>query len=296
MKKTHQNKQNIHIPVLLDASLKYLAPNKGDKYLDITAGYGGHAQAVLEKTLSPSRAVLVDRDAQAIAFLKSKYGTSGTKIIKNNFLDAVRQLNNEGHKFNIILADLGVSSLHLNEASRGFSIVSNGPLDMRMDQEQELVASDIANNYKEADLESIIRDYGEDPKAKTIAKLIVNNRPINGTEQLASIIKKAWHGYSKVHPATRTFQAIRIVVNDELNQIEKALPILIDLLEPGGRIVIISFHSLEDRIVKNFFSELSGNKYDSEIKLLTKHPVSADRNEIVTNPRARSAKLRAAVK
>lgn len=296
MKKAHQNKQNKHQPVLLDAVLKYLDPQPGESYLDVTAGYGGHAKAVMSRTLKPSIVTLVDRDSEAIKYLQSEFAEQGIEIIKKNYLAASEELLKTGKKFNLILADLGVSSPHLNEASRGFSFKFDGPLDMRMDQEQSLMASEVVNDYSESQLAQIIEEYGEDPKARKIARLIKANRPIQGTEQLASIIKKAWPGYSKVHPATRTFQAIRIVVNDELGQLKQSLPVWVELLEPGGRIVVISFHSLEDRIIKHFFGDLAGERYDAVLKLLNKRPVEADRQEVVSNPRARSAKLRAAVK
>ena len=152
------------------------------------------------------------------------------------------------------------------------------------------------NSYKEAEIAEILNEYGEEPKATKIAKLIVENRPINTTSQLAKVVAQAWPGYSKVHPATRTFQALRIAVNSELEQIKQAIPLMVKLLKPGGRIVIISFHSLEDRIVKETLKEFAGDHYDASIKLLNKKPVVSSDKELVTNPRARSAKLRAAVK
>lgn len=296
MKNTHQKNQNKHSSVLLDAVLTYLDPKPGQSYLDVTAGYGGHARAVIERTLDPSKVTLVDRDEDAISYLANSFHGEGVEIIQNDYLSASRELLKEGRKYSLILADLGVSSPHLNEASRGFSFKSNGPLDMRMDQNQDLLASTIVNSYSEQQLAKILKDYGEEPRARKIAALIVANRPIMGTTELASVIKKAWPGHSRVHPATRTFQAIRVAVNDELNQLKEALPIWVDLLEPGGRIAIISFHSLEDRIVKDFLKENSGNRYDAVLQLLNKRPIEADQDEIVTNPRARSAKLRAAAK
>jgi 16S rRNA (cytosine1402-N4)-methyltransferase len=167
---------------------------------------------------------------------------------------------------------------------------------MRMDDTQALTAADVVNNYDEAELVRILRVYGEEPRANKIARLIVEHRPIVTTHELAKIVAQAWPGYSKVHPATRTFQAIRIAVNNELDLLEHSLPVWVDLLAPGGRIAVISFHSLEDRIVKQFFAEHSGNRYDAILRLLTKQPVSGGADEIVFNPRARSAKLRAAVK
>lgn len=287
---------NTHYPVLLTEVLHYLDPKEGEKYLDLTAGYGGHASKVLDRTLKPHSTTLVDRDQNAIAYLLGQFSGSGVQIIHKDFLSASRELLAEGKQFDIILADLGVSSPHLDNASRGFSIKTDGPLDMRMDDTQELTAADIVNNYDEAALASILHTYGEEPRAKKIARLITEHRPITTTHELAKIVAQAWPGYSKVHPATRTFQAIRIAVNNELDLLEQSLPIWIDLLAPGGRIAIISFHSLEDRIVKKFLASHSGNRYDAVLQLLTKQPVTGGADEIVFNPRARSAKLRAAVK
>jgi 16S rRNA (cytosine1402-N4)-methyltransferase len=285
-----------HFPVLLEAVLKYLDPGVEESYLDLTAGYGGHAAAVLERTLRPNKATLVDRDQNAIDYLRQKFASGEPTIIHQDFLGASKQLLKEGKQFNIILADLGVSSPHLDNASRGFSLKNDGPLDMRMDQRQSLTAEEIVNSYSEADLAGIFHLYGEEPKAKQIARSIVEHRPIKTTQQLAAIIAQAWPGYSKVHPATRVFQALRIAVNSELDQIKQAIPIWVELLAPGGRIAIISFHSLEDRLVKQAFVEMSGNRYDAVLQLLTKQPVTGSGDEIVFNPRARSAKLRAAVK
>ncbi len=294
----HQEKPNqLHIPVLLDQVLKYLDPREGDRYLDLTGGYGGHAAAVLERTKNPQNSTLVDRDQNAINELEAKFAGQGIELIHADFLSASERLKSEGKKFDLILADLGVSSPHLNEADRGFSIKLDGPLDMRMDQSQELTAEKVVNTYSAAELEKFISKYGEEPKARQIASLIVNNRPIETTAQLASIVARAWPGRSRVHPATRTFQALRLVVNDELELLRKSLPVWVDdLLAPEGRIAIISFHSLEDRLVKRAFAEKAGDRYDAQLSLLTKHPVAGDDNEIVFNPRARSAKLRAAVK
>lgn len=285
-----------HIPVLLDDVLRLLAPEQGESYLDLTAGYGGHASAILERTQNPKGTVLVDRDKNAINVLEDKFLKSGIEIRNQDFLRASRDLVHQGHTFDVILADLGVSSPHLNEASRGFAISQTGPLDMRMDQSQTLTAADIVNSYSEADLTDIIKRYGEEPKARAIARLIVQNRPYETTSELAHIVARAWPGHSKVHPATRTFQALRIAVNDELNLIEKSMPLWIKLLNPGGRLAVISFHSLEDRLIKSAFTEAGGDRYDAELKLLTKRPVEASENEIVFNPRSRSAKLRVAVK
>jgi 16S rRNA (cytosine1402-N4)-methyltransferase len=303
-KKNNQN-QTIHIPVLPEAVLRFLQPKAGESYLDLTAGYGGHAAAVLERTFQQSEsgqttgnttATLVDRDHNAIAHLQDKFKDSGIQIIHKDFLGASQELARAGKQFDLILADLGVSSPHLDNASRGFSLREDGPLDMRMDQTQSLTAETVVNSYGEAELRDLIRMYGEEPRASRIARLIAEHRPIKSTTQLAEIVAQAWPGHSKVHPATRTFQALRIAVNSELEQIRQAIPLWVKLLAPGGRIVVISFHSLEDRIVKQSFQELAGDRYDAVLTLLTRQPVMAEHDELVFNPRARSAKLRAAAK
>jgi 16S rRNA (cytosine1402-N4)-methyltransferase len=240
-------------------------------------------------------ATLVDRDDFAIQHLQD-LADQGARIIKNDYASAVRVLANRGEQFDMILIDLGVSSPQLDNQDRGFSIVRSGPLDMRMDQAQPETAADLVNSASEERLVSILRDYGEEPKARAIAREIIAARPITTTDELAEVVKKAYRGkWTRVHPATRTFQAIRIALNDELGQIEQALPLLPRILRPGGRVVIISFHSLEDRLVKRFFKEQAESGYEAELQLLTKHPVSGA-TEDVHNPRARSAKLRAAVK
>lgn len=292
----HQD-NHLHQPVLLAQVLAYLDPKSGESYLDLTGGYGGHAGAVLERTQNPKDSVLVDRDQNAISELEKRFAGQEITLLHKDFLSGSRELQSRGKRFDLILADLGVSSPHLNQASRGFSIKADGPLDMRMDQSQSLTAEEVVNTYSKAELETILRQYGEEPKAGQIASLIVDNRPITTTSQLARIVAKAWPGYSKVHPATRTFQALRIAVNDELELLRKSLPIWMDdLLAPGGRIVVISFHSLEDRLVKRAFADKAGDRYDANLRLLTKRPVTGDESELVFNPRARSAKLRAAVK
>lgn len=294
----HQENQNhLHVPVLLEPVLEYLDPKEGDSYLDLTGGYGGHASAVLERTKSPSKATLVDRDQNAVRELNTRFAGQGVTIFHADFLTASTKLMTEGRKFDLILADLGVSSPHLNQASRGFSIKFDGPLDMRMDQTQSLTAEIMVNTYSEEELVRILKQYGEELKAKQIASLIVGNRPFSTTNELAAVVAKAWPGYSKVHPATRTFQALRIAVNDELELLRKSLPVWMDdLLAPGGRIAIISFHSLEDRLVKQAFAEKAGERYDAALRLLTKKPLTGSETELVFNPRARSAKLRAAAK
>jgi 16S rRNA (cytosine1402-N4)-methyltransferase len=292
----NQNKNQQHVPVLLNAVLQYLDPQVGESYLDLTAGYGGHATAILDRVGSLTSAVLVDRDQNAVDVLQKMYSDGTVEIRQQDFLTASQELVAQGRKFDLILADLGTSSPHLNEGQRGFAIKTDGPLDMRMDQSQELTAEVIVNTYSEAKLTDLLRRYGEEPKAAAIAHAIVAARPISRTSELAALAARAWPGYHRIHPATRTFQALRIAVNDELNLLQQSLPLWFELLKPGGRIAVISFHSLEDRLVKQALQEIAGERYDAELRLLTKHTVAASPSELVHNPRARSAKLRAAVK
>lgn len=299
MPKQKPKNELVHSPVLIQEVLGCLDPKPGQSYLDLTAGYGGHAAAIIEATGAPKEAVLVDRDEYAVKALKKRFADQGVKILKSEFLSTLVNLAGESRKFNMVLADLGLSSPHLENAERGFSFSKPGPLDMRMDQSQQLSADYIVNHSKQADLAGILKKYGEEPRADTVARAIVASRPVKDTEQLATTIAKAvgFRGrIGKIHPATKSFQAIRIAVNDELEQLEQGLPIMAELLAPGGRLAVISFHSLEDRIVKRFFAEKAGNTYDAELRLLTKKPITASREEIVSNPRARSAKLRAAAK
>ena len=283
----------VHKPVLLKEVLFYLEPSREQSLLDVTAGYGGHTRAILALTGEPSKAVLVDRDAEAIKALYANFAQ--VKILHQDFLSASRDLCTQGQHFDLILADLGVSTAHLKTAERGFSFSTDGPLDMRMDQSQKLSAETLVNRASAKELEDILSKYGQEPKAREITRRIIARRVIKTTTELAKIVSGAYRGRSKIHPATRTFQALRIAVNDELAQLEQSLPLWLKLLAPGGRIVVISFHSLEDRLVKKFLAEHSQG-YDAQLKLLTKKPVTANDAEIVSNPRARSAKLRAAAK
>lgn len=286
----------MHVPVLLEQVLNVLSPQPQDSYLDVTAGYGGHATAILQRTHTPAKAVLVDRDQNAIDHLHQQFVTAPVTLMHQDFLTAAVELAEQGKQFNMILADLGVSSPHLNQAARGFALSLQGPLDMRMDPRQPLTAETIVNTYSQQALADIIAQFGEEPKANAIAKLIVMNRPLTTTSELADLCKRVWPGHSRVHPATRTFQALRIAVNDELGLLQRALPVWQSLLAPQGRLAVISFHSLEDRIVKHYFSEQGGERFDATLKILTKRPLVASATESVHNPRARSAKLRAAVK
>lgn len=291
----HAKTNSIHIPVLLGAVLEYLQPNDGATYLDLTAGYGGHASAVLAHTQNAAGMVLVDRDAAAIEALQ-ELADKGARLIRNDFLEASKELLNREERFDMILADLGVSSLHLDKPERGFTFREEGPLDMRMDQRGSLTAADIVNTYDEAALVELLRTYGEEPQAKRIAGAMLAHRPLHDTAALAAAVESVVPRRGRIHPATKTFQALRIAVNDELGLLEKAIPLWLQLLAPGGRLGVISFHSLEDRLVKQEFAEVTTGGYDVSYQSLTKKPVVADDAEIVSNPRSRSAKLRVVAK
>jgi 16S rRNA (cytosine1402-N4)-methyltransferase len=240
---------------------------------------------------------LVDRDSQAIAALQP-LKEQGAHLIHEDFLRASSELVAAGKHYDMILADLGASSPHFDRSDRGFSFSLEGPLDMRMDQRQTMTAAALVNTASEANLQQLIAANGEEPQAGRIARAIVAGRPFTSTTQLAEAIAAAVPKRfgRKIHPATKTFQALRIAVNDELGLLAASLPLWFQLLAPGGRLAVISFHSLEDRLVKRAFAEVGGARYDAELQLLTKRPIVADQTEIVFNPRARSAKLRAAVK
>ena len=286
--------KKFHIPVLLSEVLAGLSPRSGEKYLDLTAGYGGHAKEILDVTRSYKSSCLVDRDEHAINYLKEHF-PSEIRLIHDDFYSAVLQLLSCGDTFDMILADFGVSSPQLDDGSRGFSLKNDGPLDMRMDDRESLTADDIINRYSERELARIFATYGEEPmgRARMLAREIVHARPIHGTGELAELIK-AKSGHSRIHPATKVFQAVRIVVNRELEEIEKTLPLLPKLLNPGGRLGLITFHSLEDRLVKNYLRDASSYGEESELVVINKKPIVAEGEELVINPRARSAKLRLA--
>lgn len=286
-----------HVPVLLDATLRVLSPVEGENYLDLTAGFGGHARAVLKRTENYTDSVLVDRDEYALQHL-SDLSDNGVRLMHSDFLSAARQLVEEGKTFGLILIDLGVSSPQLDQGERGFSFTHNGPLDMRMDRRQPTTAADLINTLSVKELAQIIHEYGEEPymQALRLAELIADNRPLQDTETLATLIAAHHRGrWKRTHPATRTFQALRIAVNDELRQIEQLLPLLPRLLKSGGRVGVISFHSLEDRLVKRFMKEQTASGLEAELTVLTKKPLSGA-TEDVHNPRSRSAQLRVAVK
>lgn len=290
-----------HNPVLIDSVLDVFRPHNEDRYLDLTAGYGGHAVKVLESIGASGQAWLYDQDDEAINHLCRKFkDTANVVITKSNF-DKIdyRSLPN----FENILMDLGVSSPQLDDGQRGFSFNKEADLDMRMDRTRELDASEIVNTYDEKKLANIFYRYGEERKSRQVAKAICEARrvrPIASTTELARIIEGVVKKSNKIHPATKVFQALRIEVNDELSVLEDALPKIVTKLTPGGRLAIITFHSLEDRIVKQYFKSLVTLERDNfgheigvpQFKLVTKRPIKgseADRN----NPRSRSAKLRA---
>lgn len=293
VKKTHHH-NNSHIPVLLDAVCRLLAPIKGETYLDLTAGYGGHASAIHTVLGTVSAMTLVDRDENAILSLQSS-DLSGARIIHQDFASVAEDLHRTGETFDMILLDLGVSSPHLDNSERGFSFQTDAPLDMRMDTRQSITAETIVNEYSKDELTRILKEYGEEPKAGRVAEAIIAARPLSSTLQLATIVEGMYGRRGKTHPATRTFQALRIAVNQELQQLARVLPLLPELLNSGGRVGIISFHSLEDRMVKQYFAAESAAGYEARLKILTKKPVSGA-DEDVLNRRARSAKLRVAMK
>lgn len=287
----------MHIPVLLSDVVHMLSPKEGETYLDLTAGYGGHADKILEVTRNYKGAVLNDRDQHAIDFLEAKYQEVKPKLMHDDFYNTALRLVESEKKFDMILADFGVSSPQLDIAERGFSFAKEARLDMRMNDEQVLDAWTIVNKWSEGKLADIFECYAEERsgRAKMLAREICLHRPLNTTTELADLIRSK-SPYSHTHPATKIFQAIRIVVNDELGIIERTMPLLPRLLNPGGRLAIISFHSLEDRLVKDFLKDESSKGFESTLRILTKKPIVADNTEIVNNPRARSAKLRVAEK
>ena len=296
-----------HSPVLLTETVQVLAPHQGEAYLDGTAGFGGHAAAIREVTGPGAQIILVDRDANAVQALAETFGETA-QIIHASYLEAAQRLQAEGVLVNMILLDLGVSSPQIDNPERGFSFRAEAALDMRMDQSQPLTAEKIVNGYDIRDLTRIIREYGEEPKAAAVARAIVAARPILSTTALAGVVRRAALGGGDIDSATRTFQAIRIEVNAELEQLRAALPVLTKLLAPGGRLAVISFHSLEDRIVKQYFDLESHDcicppkqpvctcDHVRALRRLTKGPVMGSSTELAINPRARSAKLRAAEK
>jgi 16S rRNA (cytosine1402-N4)-methyltransferase len=293
-----------HEPVLLDEVLAWLAPRPGGRYCDATLGLGGHARAILERSAPDGRLIGLDRDPQALVEAGAALAEFGDRVslVHAPFSRALEVLTGlDAIPVDGFLVDLGVSSPQLDRPERGFSFRNSGPLDMRMDPSAGETAADLLQRVDEPELATIIRDYGEERYAGRIARGIIEARDrgaLDSTGALGTIVARAMprHEWHK-NPATRTFQALRIVVNQELQQIERLLDQLADCLRPGGRLCIIAFHSLEDRIVKRRLRALAGRGGNGEtprMRLLNKHVVVAGDAERERNPRSRSAKLRAA--
>ena len=300
-----------HRPVLVHESVELLTPRAGSLVVDATCGGGGHTAEILR---TGADVLALDQDPDAIAFAREKLADYGGRVtlIQANFREAGKVLDELGIVgIGGALLDLGVSSRQLENASRGFSVVRQGPLDMRMDPRRELTAATIVNSYTEEDLTRIFRELGEEPAARRIASQLVKSRktsPFQDTTQLSKAIEKIVWRHGRRHPATQVFQALRMEVNDELRALEEGLRVLTRRLESGARIAVITFHSLEDRIVKNFFRDRSREWLDRPewpeprrnpdftLRLVTDKPVEPGENEQRNNPRSRSAKLRVAEK
>ena len=279
-----------HTPVLLEEVLHYLNPQSGGHFIDATLGAGGHAAAILERTAPGGRLLAIDHDADALAVARKTLTAheSRTIFVQANFSEIADVAASEGFpEADGVLADLGVSSMMLDQAERGFSFQSDGPLDMRMDQRQQVTAADFVNHTKERELADIIYQLGEERRSRPLARAILRSRPHHTTRDLVRAIESVSGKprYGRIHPATRTFMALRLAVNHELENLESFLNVAPDLLKKGGRMVVISFHSLEDRIVKHRMRAQGG--------VLTKKVIRAQDAERDRNPRARSAKLRA---
>jgi len=302
----------MHEPVLINEVVDFLVVKPGGCYVDGTVGNGGHAGAILEKAGAAGTLLGIDRDMQALeraSGVLERYGEKAC-LEHGNYADMAEIARGKGIKAaDGVLIDLGVSSEQLDEGVRGFSFAKDGPLDMRMDRSScGETAADLVNGLSEDELREIISEFGEERMAKQIARLIVRERikePVVTTGVLAGIVERAVGGRrGRVHPATRTFQALRIKVNDELGSLARGLPAGLNLLAPGGRMAVISFHSLEDRIVKRFFAshagrweslQVGGQKWVGErpvVRIVTRKPVTPSEQEMNRNPRSRSAKLR----
>ena len=304
-------KDSLHQPVLYKEIIHALQPKNLGRYIDGTVGAGGHARGILEACAPDGRLLGLDVDPRAIAAARENLAPYGKRAVltQASYVTLADVMHSLGwNEADGILLDLGVSSMQLDEPQRGFSFQQEAPLDMRFNSQQGLSAADLVNGADEKELEDILFRYGEEPQARRIARNIVRARPITTTVELAEVVKRAYPGRSRMHPATRTFQALRIAVNEELAAVEKGLPAAVSVLRPGGRLAVISFHSLEDRIVKDFFRALSKDQvnppyekiYEVErkatLKEITRKPVTPTEEEIKANPRARSAKLRVSEK
>lgn len=301
-----------HIPVLFEACMRLMDPQPGGSYADGTLGAGGHSEGILKASAPDGKLLAFDLDPAAVRIAEERLKPFGSRvrIIQDSYVNLGKYA--EENSLDGFIVDLGVSSMQLDERERGFSFLKDAPLDMRFSPAQHISALNVVNEWPEEELARILWDYGEERKSRRIAAAICAERDrtrIETTGQLCGIIQNAaGSGREKIHPATRSFQAIRIAVNGELDAVEAVLPAAVKALKPGGRLLVISFHSLEDRIVKNFFKTESRDclcppeqpvctcGHKASLKELTRHPVTADETEIGINPRARSAKLRAAVK
>ncbi len=297
-----------HHPVLLAEALDFLAVQPGQRYVDATLGTGGHTEAILE---AGGVVLALDADPEAVAVARDRlrgYGEQVT-ILQANFGDLVEVVEAQGYApLQGVLFDLGLSSLQLNEERRGFSFQRDDPLDMRFDPSQEIRAADILNSYPEEQLSRLLEEYGEERYSRRIARRIVEARPLQSTSQLVAAVLAAVPGRGPLHPATRVFQALRIAVNHELELLESGLDQALDLLSPGGRLVAIAYHSLEDRIVKEFLRRESQDclcppgimvcqcGHRASVRLLTRRVVTPAEEEVRDNPRSRSARLRAAAR
>ncbi len=296
-----------HLPVLYKAIIHALQPRAAGRYIDGTLGAGGHAAGILEASGPDGELLGLDRDPRALVIARERLAPFGgrahlTQASYVTMKDEAAKLN--WVTVNGIVFDLGVSSMQLDNAERGFSFLQDGPLDMRFDPNAARSASDLVNSLPEAELANLLYRYGEERLSRRIARAIVNGRPIETTRQLADLILKTVGRRERIHPATRTFQALRIAVNGELDAIETVLPLAVSLLRPGGRLAVISFHSLEDRIVKTLFRRESRDcicppeqpvctcGHQASLRELTRKPIEADEDEVKANSRARSAKLR----
>jgi len=293
-----ENSPKYHITVMGDEAVEHLVGNKDGVYIDCTFGEGGHSLRILQECEGHNCTVIgIDKDIQILQWAESRLEKYKDKIklFRANYMDMDLLIRGLGiKKVDGILMDLGVSSYQLDYEDRGFSLKKDGPLDMRMDVDNEYSAHEVVNEMDQIELERIIREYGEERFARSISRKIVESRPINTTLELVQAIRKGFPSkvvYNmKKHYATRTFQAIRIFVNKELEELENGLAKSLQILKPGGKIVVISFHSLEDRIVKHFM------KNNGELKVITKKPLIPGESELKANPRSRSAKLRVAEK
>jgi 16S rRNA (cytosine1402-N4)-methyltransferase len=286
-----------HQPVLVREVIEMMNLQKNGIYVDATLGPGGHAESILKLLGSDGKLIGIDRDEEAIAKAGTRLSDDRVILRKGNFSDVEEIIHKEGiPEIDGILFDFGVSTAQLKNPERGFSYASGSRLDMRLDKRREFSAWDIVNSYPEKELERILREYGEERLSRKIARAIVfrrSKKPIDSCTELSRIIEDVYRKRGRIHPATRTFQALRIEVNNELQEIRKGLEASVRLLKRGGRLCAISYHSLEDREVKIFVKKNSGNGL---LKIITKKPLTPSLEEMKTNPSSRSAKLRAAEK